>query len=93
MIRPQLHPFFRQPGEAQRVVGRLPTILGRPERLPAVIGHARALDLVLNARINAAGEAHSIGLVHRLAPRGEARAAAVPWAGELAKRSPAFRHR
>lgn len=59
---------------------------GGTQRLPGVVGRARALDLVLNARVIGADEAHALGLVHRLAPAGEARSAAASWAAELAAR-------
>ena len=35
--------------------------------LPAVIGRARALDMMLTGRAVDAGEAHAIGLIHRIA--------------------------
>jgi enoyl-CoA hydratase len=53
-------------------------------RLPRLIGHARAMDLVLTGRAVDAKEAVAIGLVNRLAPTGGARRAAMDLAAELA---------
>lgn len=53
-------------------------------RLPRLIGHSRAMDLILTGRAVDAGEALAMGLVNRLAPKGGARRAAVDLAQELA---------
>ncbi|WP_428408027.1 crotonase/enoyl-CoA hydratase family protein [Hyphococcus sp.] len=53
-------------------------------RLPRLIGHSRATDLILTGRPVAAQEAFDIGLANRLAPEGEALAAALELAKELA---------
>jgi enoyl-CoA hydratase len=53
-------------------------------RLPRLIGHGRAMDLVLTGRAVGAAEALAIGLVDRVVPDGTARQAAVALAGELA---------
>jgi enoyl-CoA hydratase len=53
-------------------------------RLPRVVGHGRAMDLILTGRLVRADEALAMGLVNRIVPDGQALAAAVTLAGELA---------
>jgi len=53
-------------------------------RLPRMIGHGRALDLVLTGRAVSGEEALQMGLVNRLVERGEALAAALELAHTLA---------
>lgn len=53
-------------------------------RLPRLIGHARAMDLILTGRAVDAREALAIGLANRVAPRGEALAHALTLAREIA---------
>jgi len=53
-------------------------------RLPRLVGHGRAMDLILTGRGVGAAEALAIGLVDRVVPDGTARRAAVALAGELA---------
>jgi enoyl-CoA hydratase len=53
-------------------------------RLPRLIGHGRAMDLVLTGRAVGAAEALAMGLVDRVVPDGSARSRAVALAAELA---------
>lgn len=53
-------------------------------RLPRLVGHSRAMDLILTGRPVEAEEALAIGLVNRVAPRGKALEAALALAAELA---------
>src|SRR5690349_13937303 len=53
-------------------------------RLPRMIGHGRALDLVLTGRAVSGEEALQMGLVNRLVERGEALAVALELAHTLA---------
>jgi enoyl-CoA hydratase len=62
----------------------VPLIDGGTVRLPRLVGLGRALDLILTGRAVDAPEALQIGLVNRIVPRGESRAAAEALAGELA---------
>ncbi|MET0324611.1 MAG: crotonase/enoyl-CoA hydratase family protein, partial [Ilumatobacteraceae bacterium] len=53
-------------------------------RLPRLIGHSRAMDLILTGRGVDGTEAERIGLVNRVAPSGGALALAIELATELA---------
>lgn len=63
----------------------VPLIDGGTVRLPRLIGESHAMDLILTGRPVDAAEAHRIGLVNRVAPRGRALAAARDLALELTR--------
>jgi enoyl-CoA hydratase len=62
----------------------VPLIDGGTVRLPRLIGMGRALDLILTGRAVAADEALAIGLANRVVDDGQALAAAVELAQQLA---------
>jgi len=62
----------------------VPLIDGGTVRLPRVVGAGRAMDMVLTGRPVGAAEALQMGLVNRVVPVGDSRAAAEELAAELA---------
>ena len=63
----------------------VPLIDGGTVRLPRLIGHSRAMDMILTGRGVAADEAYAMGLANRVVPKGEARQRAEELAADLAK--------
>lgn len=61
---------------------------GGTQRLPRVIGVARAKEMILTGQIIDAAEAGDIGLVNKVVPAGEAVAAATAMAETIASRGP-----
>ncbi|OIN82059.1 crotonase/enoyl-CoA hydratase family protein [Mycobacterium malmoense] len=62
----------------------VPLIDGGTVRLPRLIGHSRAMDMILTGRAVKADEAVTIGLANRVVPKGQARRAAEELAAQLA---------
>jgi enoyl-CoA hydratase len=63
----------------------VPLIDGGTVRLPRLVGHSRAMDMILTGRSVGADEALAMGLANRVVPTGQARSAAEELAAELAR--------
>ncbi|MDP6706276.1 MAG: enoyl-CoA hydratase/isomerase family protein [Alphaproteobacteria bacterium] len=61
---------------------------GGTQRLPRLVGAGKALEILFSAEPIGAEEAHRIGLVNRLAPKGEALTVAKELAALYAERAP-----
>jgi enoyl-CoA hydratase len=61
---------------------------GGTQRLPRVVGAARAKELILTGRVLTAAEAERMGLVHEVVPAGDAVARATFIGEEIAARGP-----
>src|ERR1700758_5305809 len=64
----------------------IPLMDGGTIRLARLLGHSRALDLILTGRGVSGEEALRMGLANRVVPRGEAFAAALELAREIASK-------
>ena len=62
----------------------VPLVDGGTVRLPRLVGHGRAMDLILTGRGVGADEARTMGLVDRVVDPGDARRSAVELARQLA---------
>lgn len=77
-------------GQPEILLGIIPGG-GGTQRLPRLVGPARAKDIVLSGRQVTAEEALHIGLVDRVVPAASVLDEALAWAGELA-RGPVVAH-
>jgi enoyl-CoA hydratase/carnithine racemase len=71
-------------GQPEILLGLIPGA-GGTQRLPRLIGPAKAKDLIFTGRQVSAPEALAMGLVDRLAPAGEVYGEAHRWAARLAR--------
>lgn len=70
-------------GQPEILLGLIPGA-GGTQRLPRLVGPAKAKDLIFTGRMVAAQEALAIGLVDRVVPAAEVYDAAHAWAAKLA---------
>jgi enoyl-CoA hydratase len=63
----------------------VPLIDGGTQRLPRLIGHGLAMELILTGRAVDAGEAHAIGLVNMVTEPSGALDGALEWASRIAE--------
>jgi len=73
-----------QLGQPEILLGVIPGA-GGTQRLPRLIGPARAKDIVYTGRFVGAAEAQAIGLVDRVVPDTDVHAAAIELAGQYAR--------
>ncbi|MFG1999302.1 enoyl-CoA hydratase-related protein [Spirillospora sp. NPDC048911] len=66
----------------------LPCLDGATVRLPRIVGHGRAMELILTGRRLAAAEALTYGLVSKVVDAGQALPAAVTLAAQIAATPP-----
>ena len=71
-------------GQPEILLGIIPGA-GGTQRLPRLVGPARAKDLIFSGRFVGAEEALSIGLVDRVVPPDDVYATAAAWAAEFAR--------
>lgn len=62
----------------------VPLIDGGTVRLPRIVGHGLAMDMILTGRPVSAKEAKAMGLANRVVPDGQARSAAEALAADIA---------
>lgn len=62
----------------------VPLIDGGTVRLPRIVGHGHAMDMILTGRPVNAGEAKAMGLANRVVPDGQARSTAEALAADIA---------
>ncbi len=67
--------------------GRIPSN-GGTQRLPRLIGQAKAMQMILTGELIDAGEANRIGLIHRVVPSSTLMDSAMDLAKDMAEKSP-----